>query len=122
MRLVGSFLFEGIGKALHARYGDVAKEPLPERWLDLVNLLDKKEGIQRRASELQRSWRGFGVDVQSKAVFDAQYWRDRAEEARLHAAEMTHPPARREMLLVAAGYRRMAQHAEERTAHKKPRA
>jgi hypothetical protein len=58
----------------------------------------------------------------SKAAFDAQYWLDRAEEARLHAEEMTHPPAKREMLLIAAGYRRLAEHALERTARKKQRA
>ena len=54
-------------------------------------------------------------------VLDAQYWLDRAEEARLQAEEMTHPPAKREMLQIAAGYRRLAQHAEERTARKKSR-
>jgi len=32
---------------------------------------------------------------------------------------MTHPPAKREMLLIAAGYQRLAQHAEVRTARKK---
>jgi hypothetical protein len=54
-------------------------------------------------------------------TFDAQYWQERAEEARLQAEEMTHPPAKREMLLIAAGYQRLAQHAEERTARKKSR-
>ena len=52
-------------------------------------------------------------------VADAQYWQDRAEEARLQADEMTHPPAKREMLMISAGYQRLAQHAEERTARKK---
>jgi hypothetical protein len=51
----------------------------------------------------------------------AQYWLDRAEEAHLQAEEMTHPPAKREMLQIAAGYRRLANHAEERTARKKAR-
>jgi hypothetical protein len=60
----------------------------------------------------------FGGDVPSK-VRDADYWLDCAEEAQLQAEEMTHPPAKREMLLVAAKYRRLAQHAEERTARKK---
>jgi hypothetical protein len=56
--------------------------------------------------------RGFGYEVSSKttdAQYDAQHWLDRAEEARREAEEMTHPPARREMLLIAAGYRRLAQ-------------
>jgi hypothetical protein len=58
--------------------------------------------------------------VQSK-LHDAQYWRDRAEEALRNADELTHPPARREMLLIAAGYKRLAEFAEDRTARKKPR-
>jgi len=32
---------------------------------------------------------------------------------------MTHPPAKREMLLIAAGYQRLAQHAEDQTVRKK---
>jgi hypothetical protein len=79
-------------------------------------------GTKSALSGFQRLQRGFGGEVQSKTVFDAQYWLDRAEEARLQAEEMTHPPARREMLLIAAGYGRMAQHALERTARKKQRA
>jgi hypothetical protein len=53
---------------------------------------------------------------------DAQYWLDAAEEARNQAEEMTHPPAKREMLLIAVKYRRLAQHAQERTARKKSHA
>jgi hypothetical protein len=60
--------------------------------------------------------------VPSKAkVRDAQYWLDRAEEAWVQAEEMTHPPAKREMLQIAAGYRRLAQHADERTTGKRAR-
>ena len=55
-------------------------------------------------------------------VLDARYWLDRAEEARLQAEDLTHPPAKREMLLIAAGYRRLAAHAQERTARRKQRA
>jgi hypothetical protein len=82
----------------------------------------KKEGNQTGASALQQSWRGFGGEVPSKAVFDAQYWLDRAEEARLLADEMIYPDLRCEMLNVAAGYRRLAEHALERTARTKQRA
>ena len=52
--------------------------------------------------------------------YDASYWLDRAEEARRQAEEMTHPPAKREMLVIAAGYERLAQHAEERTRRLQP--
>jgi len=47
---------------------------------------------------------------------------DRAEEARLQAEEMTNQIAKHEMLQIAAGYRWLAKHAEERTARKKSRA
>jgi hypothetical protein len=49
---------------------------------------------------------------------DEQYWLDRAEEARLQAEQMTNADTKREMLVIAAAYRRLAQHAE-RTAGKK---
>jgi len=65
-------------------------------------------------------WGEIGGQVPSE-VADAQFWLDRAEEAQLQAEELTHPPARREMLMIAAGYRRLAQHAQVRTAGKKAR-
>jgi hypothetical protein len=62
---------------------------------------------------------GFGGEVQSKTVLlNSQYWLGRAEEARLLADEMIYPDLRREMLKVAAGYRRLAERALERTARK----
>jgi hypothetical protein len=122
VRQAGSLPFEGIGKALHVHYDAIAMEPLPERWIAIVNLLNgKKDGNQTRASGLQPS-RGFGGEVQPKTVFDAQYWLDRAEETRLLADEMTYPDLRREMLKVAAGYRRLAERALEQTARKKQHA
>jgi hypothetical protein len=56
-----------------------------------------------------------GEEVPSAVALDAEYWLGRAEEVRRHAGSMTDPAARRTMLLVAAGYERLAQHAEERT-------
>ena len=50
VRQAASFLFEGIGKALHAQYADIAREPLPPRLHDLVTFLDKKEENQKRVS------------------------------------------------------------------------
>jgi RNA polymerase sigma-70 factor, ECF subfamily len=49
---------------------------------------------------------------------EPEYWLDRAAEARAQAKDMITPEARREMLLIAAGYQRVAEHAE-RTAGKK---
>ena len=49
---------------------------------------------------------------------DEQYWLGRAEEARLQAEQMTNADTKREMLFIAAPYRRLAEHAE-RTGGKK---
>jgi hypothetical protein len=46
---------------------------------------------------------------------DAKHWRERAEEARVHAEAMTDPEAKRTMLGIAAEYERLAELAEERT-------
>jgi hypothetical protein len=51
-------------------------------------------------------------------MHDVRYWLARAEDARRQAEEMTRPPARREMLQIAAGYHRLAKHAEERAIGK----
>jgi hypothetical protein len=50
---------------------------------------------------------------------DAQYWRERAEEAYVQADRMTHTEAKRMMLEIAAGYQRLAQLTEERTGRGK---
>jgi hypothetical protein len=52
--------------------------------------------------------------VESKS---ARHWWLRAEEARQLADEITHPPSKDEMLQIAAAYRRLAKHAEERALH-----
>ena len=44
---------------------------------------------------------------------DAQYWLERADEARMLAAGMTLLEARLEMLKIAAGYERLAKHSEQ---------
>ena len=78
-------------------------------------------GTSGDTSALACRRRGFGGEVPSE-IRDAQYWLDRAEEARLQAEEMTYADSRREMLQIAAAYRKLARHAEERTAGKRSRA
>ena len=39
-------IFERIGKMLHDQLGDIAREPLPERWNDLINYLNDQERTQ----------------------------------------------------------------------------
>lgn len=49
-----------------------------------------------------------------------KHWRDRAEEARAQAEQMTDEAARSGMLQIAKSYDEIARHAEERIAlHKK---
>ena len=36
-----------IRRALRASYDEVAKEPLPERWADLINHLNEREKAQQ---------------------------------------------------------------------------
>jgi hypothetical protein len=45
---------------------------------------------------------------------DVKHWQDRAEEARVHADQMSDREARRMMLEVAAGYDKLANRAKQR--------
>jgi hypothetical protein len=59
-------------------------------------------------------------------IHEPKHWRDRAEEARVHAEQMTDPEAKRMMLEIANGYERLAERVAERaaiseTTKKKPR-
>jgi hypothetical protein len=54
MRDAQSSILERIGSALQGHYRDVAKQPLPERWVDLINYLNAKERAEREAFERAR--------------------------------------------------------------------
>jgi hypothetical protein len=45
---------------------------------------------------------------------DPKHWRDRAEQARAHAEQMTDREAKQTMLGIAEDYEKLAQRAEER--------
>jgi hypothetical protein len=45
-------------------------------------------------------------------MFEAKHWRERAEEARVHANEMRDEEARQAMLAVAQAYDKLAERAE----------
>ena len=47
---------------------------------------------------------------------DPQYWRDRAEEARVRASEMKDPETKHIMLRIAEGHERQAQPLEKKAA------
>ena len=40
---------ERLGQALRGYYDGIAKEPLPERWVDLINYLNDKERANKEA-------------------------------------------------------------------------
>jgi hypothetical protein len=42
----------------------------------------------------------------------ADYWRERAEEARIHASQMRHPDAKRTLLHIAENYEQLAEQAD----------
>jgi len=45
---------------------------------------------------------------------DPEHWRERAEEARTLADQLSDPESKRTMLRIAKDYERMAEHAEVR--------
>jgi hypothetical protein len=40
-----------IGTALNTQYNEIADEPLPQRWVDLIHYLDEKERKEREATQ-----------------------------------------------------------------------
>jgi hypothetical protein len=48
------------------------------------------------------------------SINDPKHWRDRAEEARAHAEQMTDRDAKQTMLEIAEQYEMLAKRAEER--------
>jgi len=53
--------------------------------------------------------------------YDADHWRKQADDARATAQAMMLPSAKREMLMIAECYERLADHAEWTAGRKAPR-
>jgi len=51
-------------------------------------------------------------------INDPKYWRERAEEARIIADQLTDPDAKRRMLRIADDYEELAKRAERRLRDK----
>jgi hypothetical protein len=51
-------------------------------------------------------------------INDPEHWRERAEEARVHAEQLTDPEAKQTMLNIADDYEKLAQRAERRLQHR----
>jgi hypothetical protein len=47
-------------------------------------------------------------------INDPKHWRERAEEARVHAEQITDPESKQAMLRIAEDYEKLAKRAEER--------
>jgi hypothetical protein len=62
---------------------------------------------------LVRRGRRWGLSV-SVPINDPKHWRERAEEARTVAEQLTDPDSRRAMLRIAADYEELARCAEIR--------
>ena len=41
--------FGHIGKALRTQFDEIVDEPLPKRWIDLINYLNERDSEQREA-------------------------------------------------------------------------
>jgi hypothetical protein len=44
-----------ITRALRGSYDGIAKEPLPERWVDLIKHLDEREKTEQAQDQVERS-------------------------------------------------------------------
>jgi hypothetical protein len=52
--------------------------------------------------------------MSKRQLDDPQYWRDRAQEARMHADKMKDPETKHIMLRIAEGHERQAQLLEKK--------
>ena len=43
---------EGLGWLLRAHYDGLAREPLPERWIELINCLDERERVRLKSKTI----------------------------------------------------------------------
>ena len=52
-------ILQRLGKALHAHWDEIAREPLPRRWIELIQHLNEQE---RKRSERHLRLRRSGIE------------------------------------------------------------
>jgi len=76
-------------------------------------------GFGRPPYRLQKKRVGSVRIVAKVPINDPNHWRERAEEARTVADELTDPDSKRRMLRIADDYEELARRAEKRLAARK---
>jgi hypothetical protein len=51
-------ILQRLAKALHAHVDDITHEPLPRRWVELINFLDEQEQKLAEAQQAEKNLRG----------------------------------------------------------------
>ena len=54
----GANAARGLGWLLRAKHDGLIREPLPERWLELINCVDEKERARLKAELRLPDWNG----------------------------------------------------------------
>jgi len=65
----------------------------------------------------QRRGSCHGSVMGTSHINDPKHWRERAEEARVHAEQLADPESKKAMLRIAEDYEKLAKRAEERLLH-----
>jgi predicted Rossmann-fold nucleotide-binding protein len=82
----------------------------------MLRIAEDYEELARRAERRLKQQRQQQQQQQQPKipVNDPKHWRERAEEARVHAEQITHPDSKRKMLRIAGDYEELARRAERR--------
>ena len=58
MRQGQDMILQRLGMALRAHVDDITQEPLPRRWVELINFLDEQEQKLAEAQQAEKNLRG----------------------------------------------------------------
>jgi len=91
-----------VGKALRTHNDDFSKEPLPERWVDLICYLDEKER-QQSAGQQPEAEQQFRRPRQTNRICDAHFVALDASLASASAASFSYASAMSSIVFLSAG-------------------